>query len=250
VAASQIARWIATCGGLGYAPVAPGTITSLAVALLVWLLAPAEVWLLGGVLVVGAIGIWASGREETRLGLHDPRTIVVDEVAGMLVALVGHPRNVLWVLGLFLLPALLTPLVLPLYLVLGIPMELLPLPFTLRILKGLSGFLPDSGVNEEPGTAPWAGRGSGLKLFVLLMGISIIFFGKQFFPAVTTFFSAIRGSVTQVTSLFKKKKGVKRPVGRPKKEDGEPRGPGRPKMIKPAAVEGIPPQLLSYIFGR
>ena len=103
MAASQIARWIATCGGLGYAPVAPGTITSLAVALLVWLLAPAEVWLLGGVLVVGAIGIWASGREETRLGLHDPRTIVVDEVAGMLVALVGHPRNVLWVLGLFLL---------------------------------------------------------------------------------------------------------------------------------------------------
>jgi phosphatidylglycerophosphatase A len=53
--------------------------------------------------VVAAIGIWAAGREEERLGTKDPRAIVIDEVAGMLLACCGHPRTLPWVLGLFLL---------------------------------------------------------------------------------------------------------------------------------------------------
>lgn len=97
------ARWIATCGGLGYAPLAPGTITSLPVALLVWLLAAPDAWLLGAVAVVSGVGIWAAGREEARVGVRDPSSIVVDEVAGMLLALLGQPRTLPWVLGLFLL---------------------------------------------------------------------------------------------------------------------------------------------------
>ena len=98
-----VARWIATCGGLGYAPAAPGTVASLPVALLVWALAPADRWVLAAALVVGAVGIWAGGREEARLQTHDPGSVVVDEAAGMLVALVGHPRSLPWVLALFLL---------------------------------------------------------------------------------------------------------------------------------------------------
>jgi phosphatidylglycerophosphatase A len=98
-----IARWIATCGGLGYAPVVPGTVASLPVALLAWLLAPGGPWLAAAALVVSAAGIWAAGREEARLGVHDPGSIVVDEAAGMLVALVGHPASLSWVLALFLL---------------------------------------------------------------------------------------------------------------------------------------------------
>lgn len=98
-----MARWIATCGGLGYAPVAPGTVASLPVALLIWVLAPTDLWLLGAAAVVGAVGIWAAGREEARLGVRDPSSIVVDEAAGMLVTLVGHPKGLGWVLGLFLL---------------------------------------------------------------------------------------------------------------------------------------------------
>lgn len=97
------ARWIATCGGLGYAPLVPGTITSLPVALLVWLLGPPDAWLLGAVAVVSGVGIWAAGREEVRVGVRDPSSIVVDEVAGMLLALLGQPRTLPWALGLFVL---------------------------------------------------------------------------------------------------------------------------------------------------
>lgn len=99
----MIARWIATCGGLGYAPVVPGTVASLPVALLAWLLAPSGPWLVVAVLLVSAAGIWAAGREEARLGVHDPGWIVVDEAAGMLVALIGHPPSLLWVAALFVL---------------------------------------------------------------------------------------------------------------------------------------------------
>jgi phosphatidylglycerophosphatase A len=98
----QLARWIATAGGLGYAPVAPGTVTSLPVALAVWWLAPGDVALLGTTAAVAAIGIWAAGREEARVGGKDPGAIVIDEVAGMLLACCGHPRTLLWGLGLFL----------------------------------------------------------------------------------------------------------------------------------------------------
>ena len=68
-----------------------------------WALRPADLWLLIGAAVVTAVGIWAAGREEARVGVRDPSSIVVDEVAGMLVALAGHPKGLPWVLALFLL---------------------------------------------------------------------------------------------------------------------------------------------------
>src|SRR5262245_25256475 len=43
---TQLARWIATIGGLGYLPVAPGTAASLPVALAVWWLQPSDFVLL------------------------------------------------------------------------------------------------------------------------------------------------------------------------------------------------------------
>jgi phosphatidylglycerophosphatase A len=58
--------------------------------------------LIGATAAVSAIGIWAAGREEHRVGTKDPSEIVVDEVAGMLLACYGHPRTLSWVLGLFL----------------------------------------------------------------------------------------------------------------------------------------------------
>ncbi len=100
---SRAARWIATAGGLGYAPVAPGTVTSLVVALVVWAGAPGAGWLLAVTVAVSVVAIWAAGREETRVGVHDPSTIVVDEVAGMLVALIAVPPRLGWVLVLFVL---------------------------------------------------------------------------------------------------------------------------------------------------
>ena len=97
-----MARWIATAGGLGYAPFAPGTVTSLPIALAVWWLRPGDAALLVATAVVAVVGIWAAGREEHRAGEKDPRAIVIDEVAGMLIACCGHPRTLPWVLALFL----------------------------------------------------------------------------------------------------------------------------------------------------
>jgi phosphatidylglycerophosphatase A len=71
--------------------------------LLVWALAPSDAALLVAAALVTAIGIWAAGREEARVGVRDPSSIVVDEVAGMLLACYGQPRALGWVLGLFFL---------------------------------------------------------------------------------------------------------------------------------------------------
>jgi phosphatidylglycerophosphatase A len=95
-----LARWIATAGGLGYAPVS-GTATSVPVALAVWLIQPSDGMLLAVTVVLSVIGIWAAGREEARLGAKDPSVIVIDEVVGMLIACCGNPRTLPWVLALF-----------------------------------------------------------------------------------------------------------------------------------------------------
>lgn len=84
-------------------PVAPGTVASLPVAVAAWLAGPSPLALGVAALVVAAVGVWASGREERRLGTPDPSSVVVDEVAGMLVALVGHPATPGRLLLLFLL---------------------------------------------------------------------------------------------------------------------------------------------------
>lgn len=75
--------------GTGYAPIAPATAASLAVALLWGLLAPIPFWLQLVLLVaVTGLGVPASGYLERRHGC-DPRLAVCDEVAGMQVTYLG-----------------------------------------------------------------------------------------------------------------------------------------------------------------
>jgi phosphatidylglycerophosphatase A len=98
-----VARLIATVGGLGYAPVAPGTVASLPFAAVVWIFAPPTLGLIAAALGVTVVGIWAAGREEAHLGQHDPSCLVVDEAAGMLVTLVAVPPALGWALAGFVL---------------------------------------------------------------------------------------------------------------------------------------------------
>lgn len=83
------ARLVATWFGTGHLPKAPGTWGSLAAIPLVWLLHMAGgFWLvLPATLVVTAIGWWATARYLAETGRADPPEVVVDEVAGMMVAL-------------------------------------------------------------------------------------------------------------------------------------------------------------------
>ena len=79
---------IATVGGVGWFPIAPGTAGS-AVGVLIYLLTNgwsplAQVALL---LAVTVIGCWAGSVAETELKKEDPGPVVIDEVAGQLVTL-------------------------------------------------------------------------------------------------------------------------------------------------------------------
>ena len=86
--ALSIATW-----GVGYSPLAPGTFGSLVgvgiFLLLVWVI-PANALIatvLIAIVVVTFAGIWAGTRTEQLSGRKDPGKVVVDEVAGQLIAL-------------------------------------------------------------------------------------------------------------------------------------------------------------------
>ncbi len=93
-------RWatlIATFFGVGYIKPGPGTWGSLATAIL-WWLATSRIPVAGrgwATLVAAAavtmVGIPAATRTARANGLKDPQFVVIDEVAGQLVALIGVP---------------------------------------------------------------------------------------------------------------------------------------------------------------
>jgi phosphatidylglycerophosphatase A len=87
---TPFALLLATAGGAGRFPIAPGTVGS-AVGAVIYVLTwtwPLS-WQLGLVAAISLAGIWASGVAARHFGRHDPSEVVVDEVAGQLVTLVA-----------------------------------------------------------------------------------------------------------------------------------------------------------------
>jgi phosphatidylglycerophosphatase A len=106
------AVWVATCGGVGYSPIAPGTAGSalgiVIVAAVVATISASQLWLRIGLalaaLLLLPIGAWAGTRAEAYYGKTDPSHVVIDEVAGQFLTLAGAPA-VSWkwmIAGLFL----------------------------------------------------------------------------------------------------------------------------------------------------
>ena len=91
--ADRVALAVATVGGAGYAPVAPGTVGSAITVAALWLLPFSIVGLTVFLCVVLAVGTWAAGRAERLMGRKDPGAIVIDEVAGMTISLMLAPHN-------------------------------------------------------------------------------------------------------------------------------------------------------------
>jgi phosphatidylglycerophosphatase A len=89
----RVAMALATGFGIGYAPFASGTWGSLpGLALAALLCRFGGGWaVLGGAAVVAAVGTWAAGRAERRLGTTDPSQVVVDEIAGQMLTLAFLP---------------------------------------------------------------------------------------------------------------------------------------------------------------
>ena len=107
---------IATCG-VGYLPIAPGTFGSV-VGVGAWIglrgMLLALLWpaaggshlnllhisyaLIGGLslaaLAITLLGVWAGARVEKLHGAKDPQKVVIDEVAGQLIALIAVPLQV------------------------------------------------------------------------------------------------------------------------------------------------------------
>ena len=78
----RLALVIATCGYVGYVPLAPGTAGSAVALVLLWAVrftgsAAVEIAV---VAVLAAIGVWSAGVAERHVGRTDPGVVVIDEV--------------------------------------------------------------------------------------------------------------------------------------------------------------------------
>jgi phosphatidylglycerophosphatase A len=108
-AGDYLALAIATCG-VGYLPIAPGTLGALVgiaiylpveyvirhkFALVSAFVLPIDTPVVAAkllvILVVTMLGVWAASRVEQRLQVKDPAIVVIDEVAGQMIALLSVP---------------------------------------------------------------------------------------------------------------------------------------------------------------
>lgn len=108
-AGDYLALAIATCG-VGYFPIAPGTLGSL-VGIAIYLPleyairrnlgkvpafvlpidTPVVALKLLAILIVTFVGVWAATRAEKQVQVKDPGIVVIDEVVGQLIALLSVP---------------------------------------------------------------------------------------------------------------------------------------------------------------
>ena len=91
---NKAAVFLATGFYIGKIPLAPGTFGSLIGLPLCFLLAKIQLSAaIIAVLLIIALAIWISNVAERTLERKDPGCIVIDEIAGMVVTLIGLPFN-------------------------------------------------------------------------------------------------------------------------------------------------------------
>lgn len=87
----MIIKLFATFFGAGYMPISPGTFGTVVGVLLFW--ATAGLPLSSYIIFVIAFiifAVWISGQTEKLYGEKDPKRVVIDEVAGFLVTMLGQ----------------------------------------------------------------------------------------------------------------------------------------------------------------
>lgn len=90
---------LATWGGAGYLPVAPGTWGTAAALPLWWLLSHLGPWGYAlGFAVLLALSLMVAGPAQELLGRVDHGAIVIDEAVGLLATLAGAPLSWRWAL--------------------------------------------------------------------------------------------------------------------------------------------------------
>jgi phosphatidylglycerophosphatase A len=102
-----VKRLLGTAFGLGLLPVAPGTWGTLFGVALAWLAgrladtATQQLVLVGLAFLVTLLAVPLARAAEEHAGRKDPGWFVLDEVAGYLVAVLGHPLTWPYLLGAF-----------------------------------------------------------------------------------------------------------------------------------------------------
>jgi len=106
-AGRNIVLFLASGCGVGYLPYCPGTfgtVVAVPVSLFVNRIAVANPWLSAVVLAaLSSIAIWLAGQAARLLGTKDPQVIVIDEIAGFVLAnfLTGSWTALIIAFGLF-----------------------------------------------------------------------------------------------------------------------------------------------------
>jgi len=92
-------KMVASFFGVGYFPIAPGTVSSAAVFIILWFL-PTGHWIYWAAFVlVTLIGVLVSFKAEKYWG-PDPSKIVIDEVAGCMASVMLVPKSIwLWLIA-------------------------------------------------------------------------------------------------------------------------------------------------------
>ena len=93
------AKILSTCFGIGFFPVAPGTVTSV-VAVIAYVFIPvlhSTPLLLSLVIIALVVGIWTGRIMEEEYG-NDPSIVTIDELAGQWLALAALPSGLVPVL--------------------------------------------------------------------------------------------------------------------------------------------------------
>jgi len=93
----SFAKWIATSGGVGYIPIAPGTYGTAVGIPLVWLMADLPIGLYAAITIVSiAIAVWAAHQADLAWGTHDCQKICIDETVGYFVTMAPVDKHHFW----------------------------------------------------------------------------------------------------------------------------------------------------------
>jgi phosphatidylglycerophosphatase A len=100
---TRLGFFLATAGGTGHSPIAPGTAGSFVAALLFFGLGRWG-WSFQLLVIFATIlvGLWSAGEVQRFAGTHDDPRIVIDEVVGLWITLCAFPPTPGWILAGFL----------------------------------------------------------------------------------------------------------------------------------------------------
>jgi len=99
-----LALFTASGAGAGYFPVASGTVGSLVAVYILWLVRDLPLsFLIVLTLALLVIGVWAASKTCQILKKKDASQVVMDEIVGMMITMIGIPITPYWlVIGFFL----------------------------------------------------------------------------------------------------------------------------------------------------